>query len=77
MQPADLARIVHRALARCEEADPLCVRAHADDCAELAAAGYPARADAALRRGDVVIEVRSGTIDASLGARIESLLAAR
>jgi len=72
--PADLQRIVQRALERAASAEPLAVRVHPSQV-ELVQLDVPVVGDARLRPDDVRIELRSGTIDASLGVRIEQILA--
>ncbi len=69
----DLRAIVARARERYAFDEPLTIRVHPDD---VAACACFARVigDERLRRGDVVLEVRCGTIDASLGARLDRLL---
>jgi flagellar biosynthesis/type III secretory pathway protein FliH len=54
--------------------EPLHVRTHPDEVARLEGAGIPVIADDSLRTGDVVLETRYGSIDASLGIRLERLL---
>lgn len=76
LAPADLAAIVAAALERFAADSPLSLRAHPDDIAALDGFEFAAIADPNLRRGDVAIDVRSGTIDAGLGARLECLLEA-
>ena len=75
LAPADIEAIVDRALRRFLEDEPLRVRVHADDAPKLEC-GVPLVADDTLRRGDAVIELRTGTIDARLGVRLASLLQA-
>lgn len=75
LAPADVSAIACDALKRYDADVPLRLRAHPDDAPRLEALELPIILDAALRRGDVTIELRSGTIDASLGARLEALLA--
>jgi flagellar biosynthesis/type III secretory pathway protein FliH len=72
--PTELQRIVERALERAADELPLSVHVHPSQLA-LLQLGLPLVADARLRRDDVRIELRSGTIDASLGVRLEQLLA--
>lgn len=72
---ADVTAIARGALARYAADLPLRVRAHPHDVPALETLELPIVTDAALRRGDLTIELRSGTIDASLGARLEALLA--
>jgi len=74
LAPVELAAIVDDALAELRRDFPLRVRAHPDDLEGLHACELPTVADAELRRGDVTIDVRHGSIDASLGARFEALL---
>ncbi|HKU80912.1 MAG TPA: FliH/SctL family protein [Candidatus Tumulicola sp.] len=74
LAPADVAAIARRALEHYAAENPLRLRAHSRDAPGLAALALPVVIDDSLRRGDVTIEVRCGTIDASLGARVEALL---
>jgi flagellar biosynthesis/type III secretory pathway protein FliH len=76
LAPAEIETITADAVARVVDEEPVRVRAHPDDVPRVASAALPVIADATLRRGDVMIDVRSGTIDASLGVRLASLLAA-
>jgi flagellar biosynthesis/type III secretory pathway protein FliH len=73
--PADLQAIVARELAQTGE-PPVRIRANPNDCASLAAWDGVVVADATLRGGDVAIDLRSGTILATLGCRLERVLAA-
>ena len=73
--PADLRAIVARELALAGE-PPVRLRAHPDECESLHSWGAVVVADPALRRGDVTLELRSGTIAATLGCRLERVLAA-
>lgn len=77
LAPADVAAIAARALERYAADSPVSVRVHPDECSVLAGLDLTAIGDPGLRRGDVVVDLHSGTIDASLGARLECLLAAR
>jgi len=72
--PADLQRIVQRALERAAPGEPLAVHVHPSQL-ELVQIDLPVVGDDRLRTDDVRIELRSGTIDASLGVRIEQMLA--
>ena len=72
--PADVAAIAARALGRYEGESPLRLRVHPDDVAELSGAVHNVVADGGLRRGDVAIDLRAGTIDATLGARLACVL---
>jgi flagellar biosynthesis/type III secretory pathway protein FliH len=75
LAPADIAAIVADALARYREDDPLVVRVHPEDAAALAQFDVKVVPDASLRRADASIELRCGTIDATLGARLARVLA--
>lgn len=72
LKACDLGAIVGRALERYGDVTPVCVRVHPDDAG--AVDGYPIRSDSSLRRGDAIIEVQSGTIDARLGVRLDRVL---
>ncbi|MDP9111043.1 MAG: flagellar assembly protein FliH [Candidatus Eremiobacteraeota bacterium] len=74
LQAADLARIVGAAVERYAHEEPLRVRVHPSDRDLLADLDVAIVCDKDLRRGDAVLELRSGTIDATLGARLETLL---
>ncbi len=72
--PADVERIARRTLERYTDDEPLHVRVHPDEVALLAGFELPVVADARLRRGDVTLTLRYGTIDASLGVRLAHVL---
>ncbi|MGH7736691.1 MAG: FliH/SctL family protein [Candidatus Tyrphobacter sp.] len=76
LAPADVARLAHDALSRLASQEPLYVAVHRDDAGALAALHVPVRIDETLRRGDASIVLRYGSIDASLGARLQDVLAA-
>lgn len=75
LEPADIEAIVDRALQRFAAEEPLRVRVHAEDASRLNC-GVPVAADMRLRRGDAVIELRNGSVDASLGVRLATLVRA-
>ena len=75
MAPADLRAIVARTIQRYALEAPVRVRVHPDDLVALDGE-FPVVADPELRRGDAVLEVRGGAIDASLGVRLDSVLRA-
>ncbi|HET9393697.1 MAG TPA: FliH/SctL family protein [Candidatus Rubrimentiphilum sp.] len=75
LAPADLRSIVERTVRRYVLETPVRVRVHPDDLGAFDGT-VPAVADAQLRRGDAVLELRTGTIDASLGARLDAVLRA-
>ena len=74
LAPADVLRVVEGTLARFHAEMPLRVLAHHDDVLALQRVAVPVQADETLRRGDVTIVLRYGTIDASLGARLSDVL---
>ncbi len=74
LAPCDLHAIVGRAIAR-YGADPVGIRVHPEDAPLFDTMDVRIVSDGSLRRGDAVIETRSGSIDASLGVRLERLLA--
>lgn len=76
LAPSDIAGVVARARERFASEDPLVVRVHPGDLARLAGAPFTTVADERLRRGDVTIELHSGTIDARLGTRLDAVLRA-
>ncbi|HVA34207.1 MAG TPA: FliH/SctL family protein [Candidatus Baltobacteraceae bacterium] len=74
LRPADVAEIVAAARRRYAADEPLRMCVHPDERERLHGVDIDVVGDARLRRGDVVIELRSGTIDASLGVRLEAVL---
>lgn len=74
LAPADVACIAAAALRRYAEDSPVRLRAHPDETAALAGLNLPVVADCELRRGDVAVDLRAGSIDARLGTRLESVL---
>ncbi|MHB8592013.1 MAG: FliH/SctL family protein, partial [Vulcanimicrobiaceae bacterium] len=65
-----------RALARYFAEEPLRVRVHPDDAAALRDAPIAVEADPRLRRGDAAVDLRNGTVDASLGVRLDDAVRA-
>ncbi|HVN68765.1 MAG TPA: FliH/SctL family protein [Candidatus Binatia bacterium] len=76
LERPDVAAIVNAALERFSDEKELTVRAHPADLALLSHVEIERISDPSLRCGDVLIELRSGTIDLSLAARLEEALAA-
>lgn len=70
----DIAAIVNAALERCAGETVLCVRVNPGDLEALRAFGLELMADERLCRGDVVLVLRSGTIDVALAARMDTVL---
>jgi len=72
--PVDVAAIVSRVRAQYAGEEILAIHLHPDECEACEDMDVAIVADASLRRGDVVVRVRSGSIDATLGARIDDVL---
>jgi flagellar biosynthesis/type III secretory pathway protein FliH len=75
--PVEIERIAARALERVRDEEPLRILAHPDDVTALGGLGLPVVAKMRLRRGDLQLVIRHGTIDVSLGVRLAHLLEAR
>lgn len=73
LAPCDVGSIVHRAIAR-YDMQPLGIRVHPDDAPALESLGIAVIADDSLRGGDAIIETKHGSVDASLGVRLERVL---
>jgi flagellar biosynthesis/type III secretory pathway protein FliH len=72
--PVEIGAIVRRVLATCANDDVLAVHVHPDECNAIDDAGVTIVADSSLRRGDVTVSLRCGSIDAKLGARVADVL---
>jgi flagellar biosynthesis/type III secretory pathway protein FliH len=72
---ADVASIVHSALARYGEEEVLAVHVHPNEAERLAAFGVAIHRDAGLALGDVLFRLRSGTIDLRFEVRLQAALA--
>jgi flagellar biosynthesis/type III secretory pathway protein FliH len=72
---ADVAAIASSALQRFVGEEPIAIRAHPDDLADLAGIDINQNADNSLSRGDIAIELRSGSIDLRLETRLDEALA--
>ena len=77
LAPVDIISIVDRIVCGFVGEDPVRVRLHPDDVHNIESSDIEVRGDAALRRGDAVLEVRCGEIDASLGARLDGVIRRR
>lgn len=72
LAPADIERIAASAMERYLSSEPLRVRVHPSECdLRLDCAVV---ADERVRSGDVILELRDGTVDASLGVRLAAAL---
>ncbi len=76
LEAADVGAIVAAARVRLQAERVLAIRVHPNDAAALESFAGEIVADRALERGDVRIELRSGTIDLTLAARLEAAVAA-
>jgi len=76
LAPASIAEIVRRAVQRCHGERPVRVRVHPEDMSSLEAGAIETVEDRDLRRGDAVLEVTGGTIDVTLGVRLDAVLRA-
>ena len=74
LAPANLKAIVEGACERHLAEGVVRVRVHPDEASQIVDAGVAFVSDPALRRGDILLEARSGTIDVSLGARLAGVL---
>lgn len=77
LAPADIAAVTERTLRECERLAPVRVRVHPDDASRCNAGTLPVVEDPQLERGDVIVEVRDGAVDARLQMRLRSALEAR
>ncbi len=76
LKPAVIANVIARAVGRTALDDVVTMRVHSLDLAGAQQLGLPIQSDDELQRGDVVIELRSGTIDMRLQKRLDAVLAA-
>ncbi|MGR4065959.1 MAG: FliH/SctL family protein [Vulcanimicrobiaceae bacterium] len=74
LAPVDVHAIVIRALERAQAQEVVTIRVHPSEVRALTQCDLPVRGDPALRRGDAAIDVASGTIDATLGARLAEVI---
>lgn len=75
LAPADIRGIVERARDRYGFDEPVAIRVNPNDKSALDDVPLTVMCDPSLRRGDVMIDVATGTIDASLGARLDRIIA--
>lgn len=76
LRSADLASIVAKAQERLLDERIVAVRVHPSDRDALSELQLEKVGDTSLRPGDIVLELRSGTIDLRLRARVEAALGA-
>ncbi len=73
LTPCELEAILQRALQHYAAEEPVRLRVHPEDAAGLQCT-VPVVPDETLARGDALLELRTGEIDASLGARLARVL---
>lgn len=71
---ADIANVVERVKQELADEEPVRLRLHPDDASCIPAQPFAIVADAHLRRGDAIFDVRNGSVDASLGVRFADVL---
>lgn len=76
LRPADITAIVARIRDRSASNDLVSVRARSENLDAIQALGFAAMSDDTLPRGRVHIELHSGTIDMTMPAKLEAVLAA-
>jgi flagellar biosynthesis/type III secretory pathway protein FliH len=74
LAPAQIAALVKDTMERYGPENAVAIRVHPDDYEAVANWNGVRTADGSLRHGDVVIELRSGTIDLRMKARLEAAL---
>ncbi len=75
LAPVDVQQIVERAVRRFDGERTLRIRVHPDEVQRVESE-VPVIADSTLRRGDAAIELCNGSVDVSLGVRLEAVLRA-
>ncbi|MDQ6933578.1 MAG: flagellar assembly protein FliH [Candidatus Eremiobacteraeota bacterium] len=77
LRPVDVRAVCNAVIERYAREVPVAVRAHPDDCSVLDGFDVPVISDQRLRLGDVILQVANGSLDASLGVRLEHILRRR
>lgn|GEM_PF-2165352 len=81
LAPADIERIARAVLEHRGDAEAIALRAAPDDARQLQALvhehGLALCIDEAMERGDVVLELRAGSLESSLVMRLDAVLAVR
>ncbi|MBV8067970.1 MAG: hypothetical protein JO113_08325 [Candidatus Eremiobacteraeota bacterium] len=75
LEPAEIAAVAAAAIARFGAENVLLIQTHPADLENLRELECECVGDAALQPGDVRMKLRSGTIDLTLSARLEAVLA--
>ena len=71
---ADIAAIAAAVLERAADESPVAIRVYPDDAAALIGMELPVTRDQSLRPGDLMVDLRDGQLDASLGVRLDGIL---
>lgn len=69
LEPIEIDELARRIWESASDAEPIVLRVHPDDAATLDATEVPIRSDPSLQRGDLVLELRDGEIDARYAVR--------
>ncbi len=77
LRPVDVRAVCNAVIERYSREIPVAVRVHPHDCSVLDGLDVPVIADQRLCPGDVILEVANGSLDASLGVRLEHVLRRR
>lgn len=75
LAPAAIDAIVQRLLDACADETPVTLRVSPPDRDDIAV-DLPVEIDPSLRAGDAVVVVRNGTIESTLGVRLEAVVRA-
>ena len=76
LAPAEIATVAAAVVERFGAEEVVCVRAHPAELHALRDFKLKCVGDAALQPGDIRIELRSGTIESTVDARLDALLSA-
>ncbi|HEV3156965.1 MAG TPA: FliH/SctL family protein [Candidatus Baltobacteraceae bacterium] len=69
LEPIEINELAQRIWESARDAEPIVLRVHPDDAVALDATELPVRSDRSLQRGDLVLELRDGEIDARYAVR--------
>ncbi|MDQ6931057.1 MAG: FliH/SctL family protein [Candidatus Eremiobacteraeota bacterium] len=74
LAPVDVRALLDASLERYRHLAPLRARVHADDVALAGDCGIAVFADDTLSRGDICIDLKNGSLDLRLSARVDALI---
>jgi len=77
LRPVDARAICEALIDRYAREVPVAIRVHPHECQTLNGFDVPIVADERLRRGDVMLDVVGGTLNASLAVRLDQVLCKR